>query len=131
LIDSQVAIWCRLLAAAARRVETGGESRSLFDIVGRSEQLLAQAAARAVSFWNPCTCRESLLGVSLYVVLALLDLPVETRDHCRQYVQFRRLFLREDSFMLQYLVDARYGSEESIDAVRPRMRFDILPNEQV
>jgi CRISPR-associated protein Cas2 len=62
----------------------------------------------------------------------MFDLPVETRDHRRQYARFRKLRLKEGFVMLQYSVYARHGpSEESIDAVRNRVRHAIPPNGQV
>jgi len=65
-------------------------------------------------------------------LFALFDLPVETREHRREYVCFRKALLREGFVMLQYSVYARYGvSEESLDAVRGHLRGALPPHGQV
>ncbi len=65
-------------------------------------------------------------------LFALFDLPVATKDNRREYAQFRKILLREGFVMLQYSVYARHGaSEESIDAVRGRVRRAIPPHGQV
>jgi len=65
-------------------------------------------------------------------LFALFDLPVDTRDHRREYVSFRKTLLREGFVMLQYSVYARYSvSEESLDAVRGHLRSALPPHGQV
>ena len=65
-------------------------------------------------------------------LFALFDLPVVTKENRREYTQFRKILLREGFVMLQYSVYARHGaSEESIDAVRGRVRHAIPPHGQV
>ena len=47
-------------------------------------------------------------------LLAMFDLPVETKDNRRDYVRFRRVLLKDGFMMLQFSVYARYiPSEEA------------------
>ncbi len=65
-------------------------------------------------------------------LFALFDLPVDTKDHRREYAQFRKALLREGFVMLQYSVYARHGvSEEAVDSVRGRVRRALPPHGQV
>jgi len=65
-------------------------------------------------------------------LFALFDLPVDDKDRRREYVQFRKALLKEGFTMLQYSVYARHGvSEESIEAVRGRVRAAIPPHGQI
>ena len=65
-------------------------------------------------------------------LMAMFDLPTETREQRREYTQFRKLLLKEGFTQLQLSVYARFsGSEESAEAVRTRLRFAIPPQGQV
>ncbi|MCC7175041.1 MAG: CRISPR-associated endonuclease Cas2 [Bryobacterales bacterium] len=65
-------------------------------------------------------------------LFALFDLPVDSKDHRREYTQFRKSLLRHGFVMLQYSVYARHGaSEEAVDAVRNRVRAALPPHGQV
>ncbi|MFB3829163.1 MAG: CRISPR-associated endonuclease Cas2 [Bryobacteraceae bacterium] len=65
-------------------------------------------------------------------LFALFDLPVETKDHRREYTQFRKALLREGFVMLQYSVYARHGvSEEAVETVRGHVRQALPPHGQV
>jgi CRISPR-associated protein Cas2 len=65
-------------------------------------------------------------------LFALFDLPVDTKDNRREYVQFRKALLKEGFVMLQFSVYARHGvSEESVDTVRHRVKLVLPPHGQV
>jgi len=65
-------------------------------------------------------------------ILALFDLPVDTKELRREYVWFRKALLKEGFVMLQYSVYARYGaSEESVEAVRAHVQRALPPHGQV
>ena len=65
-------------------------------------------------------------------LMALFDLPVETKEQRREYAQFRKLLLKQGFVQLQLSVYARFsGSEESAEAVRTRIRGAIPPYGQV
>ena len=65
-------------------------------------------------------------------IFALFDLPVDTKQHRREYTQFRKSLLREGFVMLQFSVYARHGaSEESIESVRDNVRDALPPHGQV
>lgn len=60
--------------------------------------------------------------------MALFDLPMETKQQRRDYAQFRKLLLKQGFVQLQLSVYARFsGSEESVEAVRVRIRGAIPP----
>ena len=62
-------------------------------------------------------------------VFAMFDLPVDTKEAKRAYVQFRKALLRSGFNMLQYSVYARYcPSEESSDVYRRHVQTE-LPGE--
>lgn len=65
-------------------------------------------------------------------LMALFDLPMETKEQRRDYTQFRKLLLKQGFVQLQLSVYARFsGSEESAEAVRVRLRGAIPPHGQV
>lgn len=65
-------------------------------------------------------------------LMALFDLPMETKEQRRDYTQFRKLLLKQGFVQLQLSVYARFsGSEESAEAVRVRPRGAIPPHGQV
>jgi CRISPR-associated protein Cas2 len=65
-------------------------------------------------------------------ILALFDLPMETKQQRREYMDFRKLLLREGFGQLQLSVYSRFaGSEESVESVRNRIRAAIPPHGQV
>ncbi len=65
-------------------------------------------------------------------LMAMFDLPVETKEQRRDYAQFRKLLLKQGFVQLQLSVYARFGgSEESVEAVRARIRGAIPPYGQV
>lgn len=64
--------------------------------------------------------------------MALFDLPMVTREQRRDYGQFRKLLLKQGFVQLQLSVYARFsGSEESVEAVRLRIRAAIPSYGQV
>jgi CRISPR-associated protein Cas2 len=65
-------------------------------------------------------------------LFALFDLPVETKEHRREYARFRKALLVKGFAMLQYSVYARYSvSEEAVEAVRNQVRAALPPHGQV
>lgn len=65
-------------------------------------------------------------------IFALFDLPVDTKQHRREYARFRKSLLREGFVMLQFSVYAKHGaSEESIECVRDHVRGALPPHGQV
>lgn len=65
-------------------------------------------------------------------LIAMFDLPVETKEQRREYTQFRKLLLARGFIQLQLSVYARFsGSEESAEAVRVHVRAAIPPHGQV
>ena len=68
-------------------------------------------------------------GVWLF---AMFDLPVTDKEARREYTRFRKALIREGFGMLQYSVYARYfGSQESSEAHRGRIRLQLPPGGQV
>jgi len=65
-------------------------------------------------------------------LVAMFDLPVDTKDARREYTRFRKTLLREGFLMLQYSIYARYfESQENSDAHRERVRAALPPDGQV
>lgn len=65
-------------------------------------------------------------------LIAMFDLPVETKAARKRYAQFRKLLLSEGFTMLQYSVYARHlASEESGDILKKRLRSQLPPDGQV
>jgi CRISPR-associated protein Cas2 len=65
-------------------------------------------------------------------LMAMFDLPVETKTDRRNYARFRNALLKDGFMMLQFSVYARYlASEEAADAHRRIVRQAIPPLGQV
>jgi len=65
-------------------------------------------------------------------LIAMFDLPVETKDNRKDYVRFRRTLLKDGFMMLQFSVYARYiPSEEAADTHRRTVRSAVPPLGQV
>lgn len=65
-------------------------------------------------------------------LLAMFDLPVLTKAQRHQYAQFRKLLLKQGFVQLQLSVYARFAaSEESVEAVRSRIRAGLPPEGQI
>ena len=65
-------------------------------------------------------------------LFAMFDLPVDTKQARRQYVQFRKALLKEGFSMLQYSVYARYcPSEEVAGGIKGGLRPLLPPYGQV
>lgn len=77
----------------------------------------------------------SLLALSAYRAMwmvAMFDLPVETKENRRDYTRFRKALLKDGFMQLQYSVYARYvASEEAAEAHRRIVRGCIPPLGQV
>lgn len=75
------------------------------------------------------------MPISPYRVMwlfAMFDLPVDTREHRRDYAQFRKKLLSSGFTMLQYSVYAKHiPSEEAGDALRRTVRAFVPPHGQV
>lgn len=65
-------------------------------------------------------------------LMAMFDLPVEEKEHRRNYARFRKVLLKDGFMMLQYSVYARYlPSEEAAEAHRKIVRAAVPPLGQV
>jgi CRISPR-associated protein Cas2 len=65
-------------------------------------------------------------------LVAMFDLPVDTKAARREYTRFRKALLREGFMMLQYSVYARYfDSGEESDVHRARVRGALPPDGHV
>lgn len=65
-------------------------------------------------------------------VLAMFDLPVDTKEARRQYVRFRNALLARGFTMLQFSVYARHcASEDFADGIRQDVRGVLPPDGQV
>lgn len=65
-------------------------------------------------------------------VLAMFDLPVDTKEARRQYVRFRNALLARGFTMLQFSVYARHcASEDFADGIRRDVRGVLPPDGQV
>lgn len=65
-------------------------------------------------------------------LFAMFDLPVDTRDHRRQYAQFRKKLLASGFTMLQYSVYAKHiPSEEAADSLKLAVRSALPAAGQV
>ena len=65
-------------------------------------------------------------------LFALFDLPVDSKQAKREYVQFRKSLLKQGFSMLQFSVYARYcPSEEASMAHRGVLRARLPPDGQV
>lgn len=74
-------------------------------------------------------------GLSAYRsmwLIAMFDLPVETKENRRSYTRFRRVLLKDGFMMLQFSVYARYiVSEEAAEVHRKTVRSAVPPLGQV
>jgi CRISPR-associated protein Cas2 len=76
--------------------------------------------------------RSSLSAYRAMWMVAMFDLPVETKENRRHYVRFRNTLLKDGFMMLQYSVYARYiPSEEAAETHRRTVRLAIPPLGQV
>jgi CRISPR-associated protein Cas2 len=65
-------------------------------------------------------------------LVAMFDLPVDTKEARREYTRFRKALLREGFLMLQYSVYARFfESGENADVHRQHVRGALPPAGQV
>lgn len=65
-------------------------------------------------------------------LLAMFDLPVETKENRKDYTRFRKTLLKDGFMMLQFSVYARYiPSEEAAEAHRRTVRCAVPPLGQV
>ncbi len=61
-------------------------------------------------------------------LIAMFDLPVESREDRRRYTRFRKALLKDGFMMLQFSVYARYiPSEEAAEAHRRTVRSVVPP----
>jgi CRISPR-associated protein Cas2 len=73
-----------------------------------------------------------LSGYRVMWLFAMFDLPVETKEHRREYAQFRKKLLGAGFTMLQYSVYAKHlPSEEAGDSLRALVRAALPPHGQV
>lgn len=76
--------------------------------------------------------RVNLSAYRAMWLLAMFDLPVETKDNRRDYTRFRKVLLKDGFMMLQFSVYARYiPSEEAAEAHRRTVKSAIPPLGQV
>ena len=72
--------------------------------------------------------RVSLSAYRAMWLMAMFDLPVETKENRRHYARFRKLLIKDGFMMLQYSVYARYiPSEEAAEAHRRTVRLAVPP----
>lgn len=65
-------------------------------------------------------------------MIAMFDLPVDTKENKRQYVQFRKKLLNEGFYMMQFSVYARYcPSEESSETNKRHIKAALPPEGEV
>lgn len=65
-------------------------------------------------------------------LFAMFDLPVDSKEHRREYAQFRKKLLAAGFTMLQYSVYAKHlPSEEASDSLRRLIRAALPPHGQV
>lgn len=65
-------------------------------------------------------------------LMAMFDLPVDTKEHRREYTRFRSFLLKKGFVMLQFSVYARsLPSEESALAYRRQLRLALPPGGEV
>lgn len=76
--------------------------------------------------------RASLSAYRSMWLVAMFDLPVETKENRRDYVRFRKVLLKDGFMMLQLSVYARYiPSEEAAEVHRKTIRSAVPPLGQV
>lgn len=65
-------------------------------------------------------------------VLAMFDLPTDTKDARRQYAQFRKALVKDGFEMMQYSVYARYcPSRENARVHKRRIQQNLPPDGEV
>ena len=65
-------------------------------------------------------------------LFAMFDLPVATKEHRRQYVQFRKKLQSKGFTMLQFSIYAKHvPSEDAADVLRNHVRAALPPAGQV
>lgn len=65
-------------------------------------------------------------------LMAMFDLPVDTKDARREYARFRKSLISNGFTMLQYSVYARYfHSEEASEPTRKAVARSLPPDGQV
>jgi CRISPR-associated protein Cas2 len=65
-------------------------------------------------------------------LVAMFDLPVETKENRKDYARFRKTLLKDGFMMLQFSVYARYiPSEEAAEVHRRTVRIAVPPLGQV
>lgn len=70
--------------------------------------------------------RVNLSAYRAMWLIAMFDLPVETRENRREYTRFRNALLKDGFMMLQFSVYARYiPSEEAAEAHRRTVRVAV------
>ena len=62
-------------------------------------------------------------------VLAMFDLPVDTKEARREYTRFRKALLKQGFMMLQFSVYARYVRSEETEQVHRRAIRAVLPSD--
>ena len=62
-------------------------------------------------------------------VLAMFDLPVDSKDARRQYTQFRKALLRQGFMMMQFSVYIRYVRSEETEQAHRRAIRAVLPSD--
>lgn len=76
--------------------------------------------------------RVNLSAYRAMWLVAMFDLPVETKENRKDYVRFRKTLLKDGFMMLQFSVYARYiPSEEAAEAHRRTVRIAVPPLGQV
>lgn len=72
--------------------------------------------------------RVNLSAYRAMWLVAMFDLPVETKDNRRDYARFRKTLSKDGFMMLQFSVYARYiPSEEAAEAHRRTVKSAIPP----
>lgn len=65
-------------------------------------------------------------------VVALFDLPVQTKEHRREYARFRKCLLKDGFTMMQYSVYQRHcASYENAEVHIRRMGLEVPPHGEV
>lgn len=76
--------------------------------------------------------RVNLSAYRAMWLVAMFDLPVETKENRKDYARFRKTLLKDGFMMLQFSVYARYiPSEEAAEVHRRTVRIAVPPLGQV
>lgn len=74
----------------------------------------------------------ALSGYRVMWLFAMFDLPVDTKDHRREYAQFRKKLQGAGFTMLQFSVYAKHlPSEEASESLRAKVRAALPAHGQV